>query len=319
MQKNKAWITYFSIGMNVFLSAMKLIVSFITGSTAILSEALHSGSDLITSFIAMFAVRESEKPPDREHPYGHGKFENVGSLLEAIIIFASGVFIFYRSISQIILGSNLGELDLGICVMLVSAVINFFVSSFLIRKGKELESPAIEADGWHSRTDVFTAGGVMLSLIIVKITGIKILDPIIALLVGLVIFWISIRIFLESYGILVDKSLPPEEEAKIKEIIKLHSDQYLEFHKMRTRKKGGERELDLHLVFPISTSLKDAHDLSTHLEEEIRSVFPHMKILIHMEPCDRGENIEFECKSCCGHKSCVFQNINKKKIGDEIE
>lgn len=290
--KSKTQVTYFSVGMNVFLTLFKITVSFITGSTAILSEALHSGSDLVTSLIAMFSVRESEKPPDSDHPYGHGKYENVASLLESIIIFASGFFIIYRSIMRIKTGVELVSLDLGIVTMLVAAIINFFVSSYLIKKGRELESPAIVADGWHSRTDVFTAMGVMASLIIVKLTGINILDPIIAMGVALVILWVAVRIFLESLEILVDRSLPQEEEKKIRDIIEKHKDKYLEFHQMRSRKKGGEREVDLHLVFPDNISLKEAHDLANHLEDEVKKEFPGIKVLIHMEPYEDGENVE---------------------------
>jgi len=302
--KTKAQVTYFSVGMNVFLTLFKIAVSFITGSTAILSEALHSGSDLITSLIAMFSVRESEKPPDIEHPYGHGKFENIASLFEAFIIFATGVIIIYRSVKQLTIGVELVYLELGITTMLISAVINYFVSSYLIKKGREMESPVIEADGWHSRTDVFTAGGVMLSLIIVRITGIKILDPVIALGVALVILWVAIRIFLESFGILVDRSLPPEEEKVVRDIIEKHKDRYLEFHQMRSRKKGSEREVDLHLVFPDGTTLKEAHDLTNHLEDEVRREFPGIKILIHMEPCEDGKNVEVENRKCDICKEC---------------
>ncbi|MCD4783779.1 MAG: cation diffusion facilitator family transporter [Candidatus Eremiobacteraeota bacterium] len=311
--KTKTQVTYFSVGMNVFLTLFKIAVSFITGSTAILSEALHSGSDLVTSLIAMFSVREAEKPPDSEHPYGHGKYENVASLLESLVIFGSGFFILYRSIIRIKTGVELASLDLGIVTMFVAAIVNFFVSSYLIRKGRELESPAIEADGWHSRTDVYTATGVMVSLIVVKFTGINILDPIIAIGVALVILWVAVRIFLESLGILVDKCLPPEEEKRIRDIIGKHKDEYLEFHRMRSRKKGGEREVDLHLVFLGNISLKKAHDLASHLEDEVKQEFPGIKVLIHMEPCDDGKNIVNENKQCDICEGCKKDgNIGKE-------
>jgi len=300
----KSKITYFSLGMNIILVTLKLAVSFITGSTAVLSEAIHSGSDLLTSLIAFFSVKESAKPPDRDHPYGHGKYENIASLFEGIIIFASGLYIIFRASKQLVAGVEISSLDLGMGTMLFAAIVNYFVSSLLIKKGRELESPAIEADGWHSRTDVFTAAGVMISLAIVRFTGIKIIDPIISLLVAGVILWLAAKILGESMNYLVDSRLPIEEEKKILEVIKIHSSQYLEFHKMRSRKKGGEREIDLHLVLPDYTLLKKAHDLSDHLEEEIGKIFPNIRVLIHSESCEKGKNLEYDCPDCREYKKC---------------
>ena len=312
MLNSKKKLTYFSLGMNVFLTILKIIVSFVTGSTAIFSEAIHSGSDLLTSIIALFSVREAEKPPDHEHPYGHGKFENIASLFEGLIILSSAVFIVYRSINQILSGVELGSLNLGMATMFISAVINWFVSSLLIKKGKELESPAIEADGWHSRTDVFTAAGVLISLAIVHFTGFKILDPVIAIMVAGVIFWVAGKIILGAFHSLVDMRLPEKEEKAIRDIIEKHSSQYLEFHKMRTRKKGGEREIDLHLVFPDDMLLKDAHALTDHLEEEIKKLFCNCKVLIHSESCDKGKNLKHECPDCRSYKKCVDSKYIKE-------
>ncbi len=317
MLNKKRNITYFSLAMNVFLTALKIVVSFITGSTAIFSEAIHSGSDLLTSIIALFSVREAEKPPDHEHPYGHGKFENIASLFEGLIIFGSGLFIIYRSVQEILSGAKLASLDLGMTTMLIAAVLNWFVSSLLIKKGRELESPAIEADGWHSRTDVFTATGVMVSLIIVRLTGFTILDPVIALMVAGVILWIAGKIMADAFQSLIDTRLPDEEEKKILTIINSHSSKFLEFHKMRTRKKGGEREIDLHLVFPDDVLLKDAHNLTDHLEDEIRKIFPNCKVLIHAEPCEKSDNLNYKCSECIGYKRCIDNGYLDKEIKQE--
>ena len=314
MLNNKRNITYFSLAMNVFLTALKIVVSFITGSTAIFSEAIHSASDLLTSLIALFSVREAEKPPDWEHPYGHGKFENIASLFEGLIIFGSGLFIIYRSVQEIISGAKLASLDLGMATMFIAAILNWFVSSLLIKKGKELESPAIEADGWHSRTDVFTATGVMVSLIIVRVTGFTILDPVIALMVAGVILWVAGKIMADAFQSLIDTRLPREEEKKILAIINRHSSKFLEYHKMRTRKKGGEREIDLHLVFPDDVLLREAHCLTDHLEDEIRKIFPGIKVLIHAEPCEKGGNLNYECAECISYKRCIDNGYLDKEI-----
>jgi len=310
--KSKSQVTYFSVAVNILLTVAKLTVGLITGSTAILSESAHSASDLITSFISLFSVREAEKPPDKEHPYGHGKYENIGSFLEAIVIFGSGIYIIYRAVREIIFGVKLESLDLGILVMLVSAIANWFISSFLLKKGREFDSPAITADGWHSRTDVFTASGVFASLIIVRFTRWTIIDPIIAIVVSFVILIIGIRIGLDAFRNLVDTRLPPEVEKKIKEILKEHSHEFLEYHTFRTRKAGSNIELDFHMVFPDEVSLFDAHTLTEKLEKRIGSLIPHSRVLIHTEPCNKGNNIHMYCRYKKGKDICL---LNGKKNG----
>ncbi len=301
---SKVRITYISIGVNIVLTTIKLIIACITGSSSILSESAHSASDLITSFIALFSVREAEKPADRDHPYGHGKFENIGSLFEALIIFTSGILVSYKAIRSIILKSHIVDLDLGIGVMLFSAVVNFFMSSYLIKKGRELNSPVIEADGWHSRTDVFTALGVFVALILIKFTHITIIDPIVALVVATVIFSIAIKIGLRSFNVLVDTSLPSTVEEKIKEILDKYKGEYIEVHSFRTRSSGQDFYIDMHMVFADSTPLKKAHLLTEKIEREIESVLPHSKTLIHIEPCDSGKQLK---NRVCRKKTCLSE------------
>lgn len=313
MLDNKKHVTYFSVGTNVLLTAVKLTVGLITGSTAILSEAVHSGSDLITSIVAMVSVSQADKPPDADHPYGHGKYENIGSLVEAVIIFISGALIFNKALKELFVGVELKSLDLGIWVMLFSAVANLIMSTILINKGKELDSPVIEADGWHSRTDVFTATGVMISLVIVKYTGSKIIDPLIAIAVAAVIVWISLKISLEAIKVLVDTKLPSEIEEKLKKIIVKHENKFIEFHHFRTRKLGSQVQLDLHLVFPDDTPLKQAHDLTEEIEKEVSEVLPDTTVLIHIEPCDAGKNVKKDCQ----HKNVESGRCMIKK-GDVI-
>jgi cation diffusion facilitator family transporter len=172
-----------SVASNIALTAGKLVVGSIIGSVSVISEAIHSANDLLASFIALWAVRKSAQPPDQEHPYGHGKVENIAGTIEAVLIFIAAVFIISESIEKIRQGGEILEPGWGMLVMAVSAGLNFMVSSYLLKVGKEQDSVALEADGVHLRTDVYTSLGVMAGLGLIQLSGYWILDPIIAILV----------------------------------------------------------------------------------------------------------------------------------------
>ena len=176
-----------SVASNIALTAGKLVVGSIIGSVSVISEAIHSANDLLASFIALWAVRKSAQPPDQEHPYGHGKVENIAGTIEAVLIFIAAVFIISESIEKIRQGGEILEPGWGMLVMAVSAGLNFMVSSYLLKVGKEQDSVALEADGVHLRTDVYTSLGVMAGLGLIQLSGYWILDPIIAILVALLI------------------------------------------------------------------------------------------------------------------------------------
>ena len=195
---------------------LKFIVGFATGAVSIISEALHSLNDLIASLIARYSLGQSSKPPDEKHRYGHGKIEDVSALIEGMLILFAVIFILYEAIRRIISGKFEIELiDMGIAIMLISAVTNFFVSQYLHSTAKKTNSPALEADALHLRTDVYTALGVFLGLIIVKFTEILILDSIIAIAVAIIIIRAALKMILKSGKNLMDIKLPKTEEDKI--------------------------------------------------------------------------------------------------------
>ena len=176
-----------SIISNTCLITMKLIVGIITGSVSILSEAIHSTMDLIAAIISFFSVKISAKPADAEHPYGHGKFENVSGVIESLLIFVASLWIIIEAVKKIISGEEVGSSALGFFVMFFSAGINFLVSKRLYRVAKKTDSIALEADALHLKTDVFTSLGVGAGLLLIWITKLHFLDPVIAILVALFI------------------------------------------------------------------------------------------------------------------------------------
>lgn len=298
MYSKKRWAAFLSIVSNSALIILKLIAGIAVNSIAVISEALHSGIDLIASFMAYFSIKKASVPADSRHKYGHGKYENIAGVAEALLITFAAVLIVIKAVHEIQRGVTLETVDMAIGVMFISCIANWLVSGYLFRVAKETESVALEADGWHLRTDVYTSLGVFAGLVVVRLTGLKILDPILAIFVAVLIFTISIKITKESIGGLLDESLPDEEEKVIKEILSEHYKQFVEFHELRTRRAGSERHIDLHLILFGETPLENAHELCDHLESDILEKFPNSKILIHLEPCKTKTDCVQDCKNC---------------------
>lgn len=272
-----------SIFSNSILIIFKLIAGIFMGSISVISEALHSGIDLLASIIAFFSIREASKVPDDEHPFGHGKYENVSGFVEAILIFLAAILIIYEAVKKISHGATIENTGAGIIVMLVATLANFIISMLLLKIAKKTDSIALEADGMHLLTDVFTSMGVLVGLVLVRFTGLKIIDPIAALLVAILIIKTSIDMTKKSIVDLVDSKLPEEEVNRILDIISNYP-QIKTYHKLRTRKSGQRREVDIHLKLDDSTTLTEAHSLCNAVEQDIKALFPECYVLIHIEP-----------------------------------
>ncbi len=294
-----------SIYSNSLLLVMKLAVGFFIGSISILSEALHSGIDLLAAIIANYSVKKAGQPADDEHKFGHGKFENVSGTVEAILIFVAAIIILYES-SKKILGNEGFEFELigiGIVVMGISAIVNFYVSARIMKVAKKAESIALEADAYHLTTDVYTSIGVFIGLILIQITKNPIFDPLLAIIVALIILKASYDLTKRSVSGIMDVKLSDKEEECIKSIIHEHYSQYAEYHNLRSRMSGAERFVDLHLVVPKKQLVVDAHDFCDHLEKDIKEKIPNLSILIHIEPC------ETDCEICKKLEVCTKPDI----------
>ncbi|WP_238455541.1 cation diffusion facilitator family transporter [Desulfolucanica intricata] len=308
---DKMKVARLSIISNSLLTLGKLGVGVYMQSVSVISEAFHSGLDLLAALIAFISVREAGKPADEIHRYGHGKFENLASILEALLIIGAAVLIIVKAVPKLTGEAEIRSLGLGIIVMGVSALVNFIVSSRLMRVAKKTDSPALAADAWHLRTDVYTSLGVFIGIIVIKLTGITIIDPIIAIVVALFILKAAYDLIKESMGSMLDVSLPAEEEKIIHEVLTHYSDKYLEYHRLRTRKSGSQRHVDLHLVVPKHSPITKSHDLCDQIEEELKNKLFNLELLIHVEPC--GEN----CENCqYTKKDLNKRNTNFKTVKD---
>ena len=277
-----------SIVSNTLLIAIKVAAGILTGSVAILTEALHSGIDLLASLIAFFSVRRAEEPADASHRYGHEKFENAAAAAEGMLILAGSAVIVYAAIRSLIAGPELENLGIGIVVIGFASVANLAVSSWLFRKARETSSPALEGDAAHLRTDAYTSIGVLVGLALVSVTGEHWLDPVVALLIAGAIVITGVRITTGSLRVLVDEALPDDELRSIRECIEAFRDRgVVGYHQLRTRQAGSRRYVDLHVQFRSGTSLEDAHRIGHELQDAIQHEIDRADVLIHLEPEDR--------------------------------
>ena len=279
----KVKVALLSILSNSILVIGKTIIGILIGSVSIISEAIHSGMDLVASVIAFLAVKISGKPADKEHPFGHGKVENLSGFFEALLILIAASLIIYEAINKITHQEPMENISLGLIIMGVSAVLNIIVSHLLMKVAKQTDSIALEADALHLRADVYTSLGVFAGLGLIIITDFYIIDPIIAILVALFICKKAVELTIKSFNGLLDTCLSEEDISNIKKIISVE-EKVLEYHKLRTRKSGSEKHIDFHLVVSDDFTVKESHDLCNKLEHKIKEIIPLSKIVIHVEP-----------------------------------
>jgi cation diffusion facilitator family transporter len=275
-----------SIASNATLIVFKLVVGLMSGSIAIISEALHSGSDLVAALIAFWSVRQAAQPPDERHHYGHEKVENLSGVIEALLIIAAAGVIIYEGVMKVVHGPELDHVWLGIGVMAISGVVNLIVSKkVLYPVARRTESAALEADAAHLLTDVYTSFGVAFGLLLVKLTGWPYFDPIAAIAVAVLIIKTGYDLVMQSTRVLLDETLPDEELEEIRRCVREHRGDIISgYHKLRARRAGSRRHVDLHVVVDADLTVTQAHDIAEHIEADIRACVPNTDVLVHVEP-----------------------------------
>ncbi|MBN1824356.1 MAG: cation transporter [Endomicrobiales bacterium] len=297
----KTNVAKLSIMSNTALILLKFAVGIFTGAVSIISEAIHSTMDLAAAIVAYISVRVSDKPPDESHPYGHEKAENISGVIEAVLIIIAAFVILVEAAKKLARSSEVESVGLGFAVMVVSAVINVVVSAKLYKVAKEEESIAIEADALHLKADVLTSIGVAAGLLVIWIWDWHIIDPIAAILIALMILKEACELLKRSFSPLMDANLSDEEVGRIKEIIGSHNGLFLDFHELRTRRSGKIKHIDLHMTIPSGMTVKEFHDLSDHIEQDIEKILSNTKVLVHSEPCDDN------CPACAFLKNCKYK------------
>lgn len=273
-----------SITSNATIILLKFIVGAITGSISIISEAIHSFSDFLASVLTFFAVSRSAEPADKEHPYGHGKYEDMSGFIEGGLIVFAGVFIIFEASKKLLTGyHSQTEPLLGIFVMGFSVIANYLVSCFLFHVAKKSDSVSLFADAEHLRTDIFSSLGVLLGLVLIKVTGYSILDPIIAIIVAVIIIRAGVVISKETLNNLLDGSLPDIDLKKIETI--LNENKSIKGYKnLKARKSGQYKSIEITVFFEPEMTISQCHKICDEIEGQISKELSFVNITIHSEP-----------------------------------
>ncbi len=294
LKRFKTSVALLAVTSNSVLTVLKLIVGIMIGSVSVISEAIHSAVDLVSSLIAFVSVKKASQPPDETHTFGHGKLENVSGTIEAFLIFFAAGWIIAEAVHKLRYPTVVSSVGWGVALMSFSAAVNFIVSHIELKVAKASDSLALEADAWHLRTDVYTSAGVLFGLLVILIgrklrpdVNLAWVDAAAAIAVALLIIRTSYQLVIKSARDLFDFSLPPEEVSAIRDIIRRHSPPIISFHELRTRKAGPTRYVEVHIMADRALSLEDSHRLSRSVRDEIISLFGDVHVTIHVDPCDK--------------------------------
>lgn len=274
-----------SLGYNVLLTLLKLVAAGITGSVSLLSEAIHSATDIVASGFALLSVRASSVPPDEDHPYGHGKIESVAGFGEAIMLLGIVGYILLEAVQRIRHGQEVKSLDVGLWVMGFSAITSLVIGRYVTVVGLKTDSLALRSNGQHLLVDFVTSVGVLVALAVTRMTGWHQADSFFAIILAVWIAFGAWKMVRESFDQLVDRALPEEELAAIRKTLD-SAEGCISWHRLRARHSGSVHYVDVHIVVPREWSVVQAHALADQLEEEIESRLQPAVATIHVDPYD---------------------------------
>lgn len=265
---------------------LKFGAYLLTGSIGLFSDAAESVVNLIAAIMALWMLTIAMRPPDHDHAFGHSKAEYFASGLEGMLIMLAAGSIIWTAWPRVLNPTPITRLDLGLGLSIFATAINGGVAWIIMRAGKRLRSITLQADAHHLFTDVWTTIGVIGGILLTKLSGWLVLDPLIAIAVAIHIIWIGFRILRESgYGLL-DSALPDEDQAVIEDILSRYRQRGLQFHALRTRVAGPRRFISLHVLVPGSWSVQKGHDVCETIELAIAAALPDSHAITHLEPLE---------------------------------
>ena len=291
------------------LAILKLITGILTGSLAVLTSAIDSLLDILMSGINLMAIHHAEQPADERHPYGHGKFESLATIFQALVIAVSGCWIIYEAVQRMIEASPIKQTGIGIIVMSISTVASFMISRHLRRVAKETDSSALKADSLHFSMDVYTNLALLIGLILISRFNLPWLDPVMSLMVAIYILIESLRLLRQAMRDILDEQLPEAVRHEIESLINDHKHELFGYHNLRTRRAGSQKLIDFHLTVCKHLSVEEAHDITDYIEKKIGDEIIGTDVTIHVEPCRRH--------SCPGREECPTQSIRRTDDDDK--
>jgi cation diffusion facilitator family transporter len=284
-----AWL---SIVAALVTITLKTVAWRLTGSVGLLSDAVESVVNLAAAVMTLVMVTLSARPPDEDHAYGHTKAEYFASATEGILILVAAVAIAWTAAQRLVRPMPLEQLGLGLAVSVGASGINLVVARVMLRAGRRHDSIALEADGHHLMTDVWTSAGVLAGIGLVAVTGWLRLDPIVAIAVAANIVWTGVQLLRRSALGLLDTALSPEHRRRVDEVLDAHRAEGIEFHALRTRQAGVRRFVSLHVLVPGAWTVQRGHALVEEIEREIRQAIPNATVDTHLEPVEDAVSFE---------------------------
>lgn len=278
-----------SLFVGAFVLALKTLAWWVTGSVALLSDALESIVNFATAIAALVAIRVAIRPADDTHPFGHHKAEFFSAVLEGVLIVIAALLILRESYYGFMTPHGLTAPIEGLFINAAATALNGVWAFVLIRKGRALKSPALVADGKHLWTDVLTSFGVAIGVVLAVVTGWWFLDPLMATLVALNILWTGSKIVMASLSSLMDEAVPEETLALIRNVIAAEATGAVEAHDLKTRHAGRATFVEFHLVVPGDMSVYDAHEICDRIEDALHKGVPDLHVTIHLEPDHKAE------------------------------
>lgn len=290
MEKRTLTVAAASLVIGLIVLGLKLLAWWTTGSVALYSDALESIVNVVTAIIALIAIRLAQKPADATMPYGYQKAEYLSAVVVGVMIIVAAILIAREAVLGFLEPRTLEAPVQGLMISSVATVINVVWAFVLIRYGRKVRSPALEADGKHLLTDVISTIGVLIGLVLVFVTGFAQLDSILAGLVALNILWSGWGVIRDSVGGLMDVAVPPAVQKTIREVIAANADGAIEAHDIRTRQAGKLTFIDFHLVVPGAMSVETAHEICDCVEAKLRDAVEDVQVTIHVEPENKAKH-----------------------------
>lgn len=293
----KSRAAFISISVAGVLAVIKLITGLAVNSLVIISSAVDSIMDIASSSVNYYAIKTSEQPPDKEHPFGHHKYESLATFIQSIIIMLTGTYIIYESYEKFTKNEVITDINSGLYIMVFSIIATSLLTLYLKKTAKKEESTVLEADALHYQIDILTNMAIIITLVVIKFTELHIIDPILSVLIAIYIFYSAVKLNFQVSRELLDSKIPEETKKKIITILNEYDDYHQDFHKLRTRQAGNQKFIDLHLTLCKEISLEEAHKIADKIEKHIEDEVKNTDITIHIEPCVDDD--------CPGTDKCV--------------
>ncbi len=294
MKLNPVRIAAISLVTTACLLALKLVLGIISGSIAVLSDAVDSGTDLTAATAALLSVRIAAQPADEWHPYGHGKVEAMSAAVAAAIVGVGGGFVVFSGVRRLVGGSPELHVEVGLAAMVIAALANIVLAFLMRREARRSGSLALKAESTHLQTNVVQAGAIIVGLVLVAVTDRKVFDPVTALALAAYMGWTALGLVRIAASEIMDTALPPEDLLAIYDALVEHQEEVRGFHRLRTRRSGTTRHVDMHLLIDPEKTLAESHRIVDGVEKDICRRLPGAVVVIHPEPDDGRHRGGFE-------------------------